>query len=128
MCWFAITPVIGGGLLKSERFWAHSDDAGTGRAMGRLDERFEANGHAYAALRASYRVDRLGLNPKVPPVLTSDTLLGTVAPEVSEDGRVTAVWEPRRGGGESLSPHLASLPEVKLSDHGSLSNGGLAGR
>lgn len=92
MCWFAITPVLGGEMLKSERFWAHSEDAGTGRAMGRLDERFETKGHAYAALMASYRVDQLGPAPGAAPVLSNDTLLGTITPEVSEEGTVAAVW------------------------------------
>ncbi len=93
MCWFAITPVLGGEHLKSERFCAASVDLGIGRAMGRLDERFETKGHAYAALLASYRVDRLGATPKAVPVLSADTLLGTITPKVGEDGRVTAMWE-----------------------------------
>ena len=61
--------------------------------MGRLDERFEIKGQAYAALMASYRVDRLGAAPEVHPALSADTLLGTITPVVGEDGGVTAVWE-----------------------------------
>ena len=93
MCWFAITPVLGGELLKSERFWASSYDSGTGRAVGRLDERFEAKGQAYAAVGVTYRVDELGPNAETLPALSEDTLLGIITPEADADGRFRAVWE-----------------------------------
>lgn len=94
MCWFSITPVIGGELLQSERFWASSFDLGMGRAMGRLEERFATKGAAYAAVGATYRIDELGPNPEVKAELTSSTLMGTIVPEVDDHGNVTASFSP----------------------------------
>lgn len=92
MTWFALTPVIGGEMLKSELLWAVSTDLGTGRAVGRLDERFEAKGHAYKSLGMTFRVDEVGETLSGELKLTDDTLLGTAAPHVGPGGQVTVAW------------------------------------
>ena len=57
MTWFALTPIIDGENLKPEVFYASSLELGLGRAMGRLDERFERIGRAYLTLGGSFRLD-----------------------------------------------------------------------
>ena len=90
--WFALTPIIGDQRLKPELFWAFSHDAGMGRAMGRLDERFERTGQAYLAIGSAYRLDSFAhLHSGVP--YTEESFLGIFTPQEQNEGRVVPEWE-----------------------------------